>query len=183
MRDWEQQARSDDKLITYQLHIQLDKAQELQIGRLGKFFFPAGHYIYTGSAKRNLVARIRRHLSSEKKFRWHIDYLLDGARVHIDDVVLSHEPECECNRHTVGKILAPGFGAIRTLLTDGRVDGAVGANGLAAVRARQIGDAAGVAVAGWLAWVLVHGSHITGFWCGSFPHARRGRLSRPRLFP
>ena len=46
------------------------------VGGLGTFDFPAGCYVYTGSPKRNLHARVARHHSRGKRLRWHIDYLL-----------------------------------------------------------------------------------------------------------
>lgn len=41
----------------------------------------AGCYVYVGSAKGvgGLKARVSRHLKSEKKIRWHIDYLTTGV--------------------------------------------------------------------------------------------------------
>ena len=61
---------------SYQLHIRLSRPICCQIGRLGRFDFPAGRYLYTGSARRNMAARLTRHLQREKPLRWHIDYLL-----------------------------------------------------------------------------------------------------------
>ncbi len=66
--------------ITYQLTIHLKNKVTLTIGKLGTFEFPAGHYIYTGSAKKNIEARINRHLSQQKSLKWHIDYLLDSQQ-------------------------------------------------------------------------------------------------------
>jgi Uri superfamily endonuclease len=96
---------------SYQLVIQLDEAATLTVGRLGSFTFPAGRYVYTGSARRNMEARIRRHLSQTKRLRWHIDYLLAHRRARVVDVIRSNEPECALNRRTTGRIVAPGFGA------------------------------------------------------------------------
>ena len=61
---------------TYQLLITVSAPVRVTVGRLGTFDFPAGDYCYTGSAVRNIEARIRRHLSPLKKMHWHIDYLL-----------------------------------------------------------------------------------------------------------
>jgi Uri superfamily endonuclease len=97
--------------ITYQLIVQLDEAATITVGRLGTFTFPAGRYIYTGSARRGMDARIRRHLSSTKRLRWHIDYLLAHPRARIVDVVRSNETECALNQRTTGLVVAPGFGA------------------------------------------------------------------------
>lgn len=96
---------------TYQLHIQLNRSVTITVGRLGKFQFPAGHYIYTGSAKRNLEARIQRHLSKHKKLRWHIDYLRVHPAAQVIRVERSVKAECSWNQETDGKIVVPRFGA------------------------------------------------------------------------
>jgi len=98
-------------LQTYQLHIQLTRSVAITVGRLGRFHFPAGQYIYTGSAKRNLEARIQRHLSKHKKLRWHIDYLLTHRDVQVVQVQRSRKEECDWNQKTSGKIIVAGFGA------------------------------------------------------------------------
>jgi Uri superfamily endonuclease len=95
---------------TYQLHIRVLRAAKIQIGKLGSFSFPAGRYIYTGSAKRNLEARIKRHLSKEKKLYWHIDYLLAHPAVHVVRVQRSHQIECQLHQKTKGESVVPRFG-------------------------------------------------------------------------
>ncbi|MGE5336851.1 MAG: DUF123 domain-containing protein, partial [Gemmatimonadota bacterium] len=62
--------------FSYQLLIEIARPLRCAIGRLGVFDFPAGRYLYTGSARRNLDARIARHLRGIKRLHWHIDYLL-----------------------------------------------------------------------------------------------------------
>ncbi len=96
---------------TYQLRILVKKAVAVAIGKKGSFSFPAGEYIYTGSAKRNIQARIARHLSNQKKLRWHIDYLLAAPGVEIIGINLYEKPECAINQNTAGKIIVPRFGA------------------------------------------------------------------------
>ena len=64
---------------TYCLIIKLDKPRTIQIGKLGRGFFPDGYYVYVGSALHGLAKRIARHLSRKKKKHWHIDYLLECA--------------------------------------------------------------------------------------------------------
>jgi Uri superfamily endonuclease len=64
------------RAVSYQLVIEVPSAVRVQIGRLGEFEFPAGTYVYTGSARRNLEARLARPKRAEKQLRWHIDYLL-----------------------------------------------------------------------------------------------------------
>lgn len=65
----------------YQLLLRLDEPRTIRIGRLGTFGFAAGHYVYTGSAMGGLEARLARHLSSAKRFHWHIDYLLEQSSI------------------------------------------------------------------------------------------------------
>jgi Uri superfamily endonuclease len=97
--------------VTYQLQIDVAQPLSCAIGRLGRFDFPAGRYVYTGSAKRALDARIARHLRPDKTLRWHIDYLLAAPGVRVVGVVRSRRGECAENRAVRGQIPAPGFGA------------------------------------------------------------------------
>ncbi len=96
---------------SYQLRIRVDQPLRLAIGRLGSFDFPAGDYVYTGSAKRNFEARIARHLRKEKALRWHIDYLLAASGVDVTEVVRSDTDKCALNQTTAGRVPVPGFGA------------------------------------------------------------------------
>lgn len=47
----------------------------IRVGRKGDIDFPAGYYLYVGSARSGLEARIARHRRREKRLHWHIDYL------------------------------------------------------------------------------------------------------------
>lgn len=96
---------------TYQLVIDLAREVTVRVGRLGVFRFPPGRYVYTGSAKRNIEARIARHLSAAKRLHWHIDYLLAAPGVSVSRVRRSRRAECDLNRATRGNIPVPGFGA------------------------------------------------------------------------
>jgi len=58
--------------ISYQIIFSLNKDVRLRIGRPGIFDFPAGKYIYTGSARKNMDSRLARHLRKDKKPHWHI---------------------------------------------------------------------------------------------------------------
>ncbi len=98
-------------LISYQIFFLLQRTCTLQIGKLGRFTFPAGHYTYTGSAKRNIDARIERHLKKNKPLRWHIDHLLAVPQAQIINTRKSTQAECALNRNTPGDIIAPRFGA------------------------------------------------------------------------
>ena len=66
---------------SYILLIELENDKEIQIGKLGNIFFEKGFYVYIGSALNGLEQRINRHLRTDKKLHWHIDYLLKSAKV------------------------------------------------------------------------------------------------------
>jgi len=51
---------------SYALVLRLPSRRKIQVGKLGLFEFPRGHYIYLGSALGGLDARVGRHLSLEK---------------------------------------------------------------------------------------------------------------------
>lgn len=97
--------------ISYQLYFRLNSASTIDVGRLGTHTFPSGNYVYTGSARRNIRARVLRHLSGQQKLHWHIDYLLSCAGVTFSKVVLSALSECELNRQTTGKVVVRRFGS------------------------------------------------------------------------
>jgi Uri superfamily endonuclease len=66
----------------------------LQVGALGEVSLTPGCYLYVGVARRGLDARLRRHLRTEKKRRWHIDYLLNGAALTIQEIWVGQPAEC-----------------------------------------------------------------------------------------
>jgi Uri superfamily endonuclease len=61
----------------YALQLHLADTQRFQVGRLGEYKFPAGDYIYLGSAigPGGLQARLGRHLRGDGHPHWHIDWL------------------------------------------------------------------------------------------------------------
>ena len=71
---------------SYVILIRLPEEQTITIGRLPARRFPSGCYAYVGSAMGGFKARISRHLKSNKKLHWHIDYLLE--RGHITSIIL-----------------------------------------------------------------------------------------------
>jgi len=97
--------------VSYQLLLDVSRPMRCVIGRLGEFDFPSGQYVYTGSARHNIDARIDRHLRAEKALRWHIDYLVTAPGVRVVDVVRSGRGECALNRAVGGRIVVAGFGA------------------------------------------------------------------------
>lgn len=100
----------------YQLWLRVSVDLRVTVGRLGRFHFPAGLYVYTGRAARALRARVLRHVRGSPRKHWHIDYLLAGRGVRIERVALaSDDPREECACHQTvsrrGRYVAPGFGA------------------------------------------------------------------------
>lgn len=83
---------------------------------MGKVFFKKGDYIYIGSAKGCLEARLRRHLKKDKKIYWHIDYLLKDERTQISQIwMILKSIECETAevfyRNALTEIVRKGFGS------------------------------------------------------------------------
>ena len=63
----------------YVLVIQVSEDISLDVGALGEMAFAKGLYAYVGSAQVNMEQRVKRHLRSEKKKFWHVDYLLTNS--------------------------------------------------------------------------------------------------------
>lgn len=59
----------------------LDADCSITVGRLGAFAFPAGWYVYAGSALGGLRQRVARHRHPSLVRRWHVDYLRAVAPV------------------------------------------------------------------------------------------------------
>ena len=106
---------------TYVLALWLDAPHTISVGRLGRFEFPSGWYLYVGSAQGpgGLPARLLRHwrrIGSGKRVHWHVDYLREhavwgGAWAH------SSRQRLECTwadalrRRSDASIVVTGFGA------------------------------------------------------------------------
>ncbi len=79
----------------YCLIMKIEEKREIKIAKkLGKIRFEKGFYVYVGSAMNSLEARLKRHLSNEKKMHWHIDYLLKKAE--IVDIIYNKNKKVEC---------------------------------------------------------------------------------------
>lgn len=89
---------------TYLLIIEVPDELEVEIGSLGDVKFPAGKYVYVGSALNGIEPRVHRHLSSEKKLYWHIDYLLNHPKVEVDSVRYKEGQDKETECETAEKI-------------------------------------------------------------------------------
>ncbi len=100
----------------YQLIFRLEHDVTVAVGALGSCRFLRGTYIYTGRASRGLGKRIERHLRKEKRLRWHIDYVLQQARV--EEILVypgKAAEECVINDETAlvlkGIFPVKGFGS------------------------------------------------------------------------
>ena len=97
--------------------IDLSVGTDVVVGRLGRFHVQAGTYVYVGSARRNLAARLARHRRARKMLRWHIDYLLALPQAVIRAVeVRPWRAGAECrwahqSRREGGRVVIARFGA------------------------------------------------------------------------
>lgn len=102
----------------YALHMSLENPINLRIGKLGIFSFPAGDYVYVGSAlgSGGLRGRVGRHIRSRKRFHWHIDWLSQVARlIGCCYVITDQRLECQWSKALLAcedaYFPAQGFGA------------------------------------------------------------------------
>ena len=101
---------------TYALVLALDKETIITVGKLTTFSFPAGYYLYVGSALGGLFSRVRRHIRGGGKLHWHIDYLRREAKA-VEVWYLVSEERLECSWHQAAagmpqaQVLVAGFGS------------------------------------------------------------------------
>jgi sugar fermentation stimulation protein A len=79
---WELLAAEARDAGCYLLSLRIPRDRTLRVGSLGERLFPAGFYVYVGSARHNLENRLARHLRKQRQKRWHIDDL----KAHADRV-------------------------------------------------------------------------------------------------
>ena len=99
----------------YLLLLELSEETRIEVGKLGTLRFPAGNYLYAGSAKKNLSSRTARHLRRDSKsLHWHIDYLRESVdRARIYPIFTDRDLECELasRLRDIGGRAFPGFGS------------------------------------------------------------------------
>ncbi len=93
---------------SYILLMELPERQVITVGNLKSIYFPGGYYGYVGSALGGLKSRLNRHLRSDKKPHWHIDYLLQKASIN-EIIVCESEDRAEC---TMAEALSAQFDSI-----------------------------------------------------------------------
>jgi Uri superfamily endonuclease len=97
---------------TYLLIMALPKDSSVMVGKHGIIHFKKGCYAYIGSALNGLEQRIQRHLSTDKKTHWHIDYLLPFTEI-VDIFYKENNRRDECRiAQSLERNFAsiPGFG-------------------------------------------------------------------------
>lgn len=99
----------------YLLLLCLDEGREIEVGKLGRFWFSRGYYCYTGSALGGVEQRLRRHRSRRKRMHWHVDHLAGEARGELAFILPSEDKlECPVNSLVTGLAdsqPARGFGS------------------------------------------------------------------------
>ncbi len=99
---------------TYVLFLHIPDDTVIEVGSLGSISFSSGCYCYVGSAMSGLDQRLNRHLSKDKKVRWHIDRL-----TMVSDDMYAYEssadiiPECDLAKLLTNSGAVPvvdGFG-------------------------------------------------------------------------
>jgi sugar fermentation stimulation protein A len=111
---WDLVRREAEDRGSYILVLHVSSSRSVEVGRLGRIQFPAGYYLYVGSAEKNLTRRLERHRRERKRFFWHIDYLRARAEVHqILPIRTSDRLECELASalKKVADWEVPGFGS------------------------------------------------------------------------
>ena len=93
---------------SYVLLIELPEEQTITTGSLKAIYFPRGYYAYVGSAMGGFKSRLNRHLKSNKKPHWHIDYLLEKASIS-EIILCKTNDRAEC---AVAQALSRQFGSI-----------------------------------------------------------------------
>ena len=99
---------------TYILILDMPETQ-MKFGALGIADIPEGTYCYVGSAMNGLDQRIGRHLSRNKKMRWHIDRLTEKClRIEAYEAITHGTTECELGKLVLesgGSGFIKGFGS------------------------------------------------------------------------
>ncbi len=100
----------------YAILLRLPAVRTLVTGALGAVDYPAGWYVYVGSARGGIRARVARHRRPAKALRWHIDYLRRVCSF-VDAFAFPHPPHLSRESEIARAVAAiadeaiPRFGA------------------------------------------------------------------------
>ncbi|MEX2443926.1 MAG: DNA/RNA nuclease SfsA [Alkalispirochaeta sp.] len=112
---WERIAPGLEDRGSYLIVLYLPTKCTIAVGALGSRTFPAGYYVYVGSAMRHLTHRITRHrLRRRKRKHWHIDYFRDAANYVATYAIRDpyrREEEVASAVHAISDAAIPGFGS------------------------------------------------------------------------
>lgn len=99
----------------YMVVVKLEENKTIPTGKLKYSEYKRGYYLYAGSAKANLLKRIKRHENRKKKtFHWHIDYLTaNGEEVKTFGIYTDRFSECDIAKgfESIGGKVIPHFGS------------------------------------------------------------------------
>jgi sugar fermentation stimulation protein A len=111
-RPWDLVREEAEDRGSYILILKVPSRRTIEIGKPGRIQFPAGYYLYVGSAEKNLTRRLERHRRERKRLFCHIDYLGARAEVHQALPIRTSDP-LECELSSALKRIAdwevPGF--------------------------------------------------------------------------
>ncbi|MEE9502742.1 MAG: GIY-YIG nuclease family protein [Candidatus Aminicenantaceae bacterium] len=101
---------------SYVLVLHVQQPCWVKAGKLPEREFLPGIYLYIGRAKKHLRGRLTRHLRTEKKLFWHVDYLLRKVQIKEIWCRLDFFNECQIASEIIGACgeycsLILGFGA------------------------------------------------------------------------
>jgi sugar fermentation stimulation protein A len=111
---WEAVEKEAHDRGSYLVIFRLPRKRLVRVGELGDVHFRRGYYIYVGSAKRGLSARMERHRRRRKKLFWHIDFLRAVSEFLVALPVRSEDDlECDLAGAVAGMAgwSVPGFGS------------------------------------------------------------------------
>lgn len=97
----------------YILVFETKKPLEIAVGKSGNRFLQRGFYLYVGSARNGLEARLARHRRKRKTLFWHIDFLRDKLPLKaVLPIRTSSDVECVIAKN-LGRIssVVHGFGS------------------------------------------------------------------------
>lgn len=103
---------------TYAIYLHLPRSITITIGKLGRFNFPIGAYVYVGSAfgSGGLRSRLKRHIYGSTSSHWHIDFLRRNAQVRAFAYLINNKNyECQwvqaLSELSSSYFPVPGFGS------------------------------------------------------------------------
>ncbi len=89
---------------TYLLVLVCQQPGIVQVGARGPVTLTPGCYLYVGSARGRLAARLARHCRQGKRLHWHIDYLLASGLLTIREIwVTARHSECALVHHLLAQ--------------------------------------------------------------------------------